>query len=642
MRLSRRLSHVSLLMATLTLMGVATSIQASTINTSWKGGTGNWSMSTDWTNGVPNNRGGNVYDATIDSGGTDLVSLDINATIASLVLGGSSGSSILENAGGKAEGLEVTGATTINSTGDLIFGNSSTLKFDGGLTDGGQFNLSGATATITGSLTLKSGSSATVSGGSTLTVNGSLTNNSTSFETGSGTGNKVTVSGGFTNSGSLFLFGTSDTLTVTKTLTNNAGATLQLDGSGNEVANIGMLVNSGSVTVGTGNTLNLTNQATGITDVSAGSTLTVKGTLKAGSANGLAKLGSVEGTLNLENGQTTADTPGGGTLTVASGGSLVLNNSGTTLTTLTVNGALSDSGNVTLNPGATLNLTQGMSQLAGGLFLQNGKTTSITPSGGTMTLKAGSTLVVQEASGLTVNGNLTNNSTSFETGSGTGNKVTVSGGFTNSGSLLLFGTADTLTVTKTLTNNAGATLQMANSGQVANINTLSNSGTFNIGGGTANINTLSNSGTGVLDISIGGTTIGTQFGHFTITGAAGLKGALNVAEINGFTPTVGETFDIMNFASKAGIFSSCNGQSGGTTCSINSTEHFMVEYDTTDVTLKVVPGASSVTLDGIPGATAWASSAQAASTTPEPSTLLMLGSSVLGLAGVVRRRLLKP
>ena len=169
MRLSRRLSRVGFLMAALALMGVAISIHASTINTSWKGGTGNWSVSTDWTNGVPNNRGGNVYNATIDSGGTDVVSLDINATIASLALGGMSGSSsTLENLSGKAESLEVTGATTINSTGDLIFGNSSTLKFDGGLTDGGQFNLSGAAATITGSLALNSGSSATVSGGSTL------------------------------------------------------------------------------------------------------------------------------------------------------------------------------------------------------------------------------------------------------------------------------------------------------------------------------------------------------------------------------------------------------------------------------------------------------------------------------------------
>ena len=184
MRLGRRLCHIGSLMATLALVGGAIGIHAGTINSSWKGGTGNWSVPADWTNGVPNNGGGNVYNATIDSGGSDLVSLDIHATIASLVLGGTSGSSTLQNLLGKAESFEVTGATTINRTGVLTFGNSSALKFDGGLTAGGQFNLNGATATIGGSGTWKSGSSADISGGSTLTVNGTLTNSSPAFTQG--------------------------------------------------------------------------------------------------------------------------------------------------------------------------------------------------------------------------------------------------------------------------------------------------------------------------------------------------------------------------------------------------------------------------------------------------------------------------
>src|SRR5215472_1526796 len=296
MRFGRRLSRVGVLMATLTQVGGAISIHASTISSAWKGGTGNWSVSTDWTNGVPKNGGGNVYNATIDSGLTDLVSLDINATIASLVLGGTSGSSTLQNLSGKAESLEVIGATTINSTGVLTFGNASTLKFDGGLTDSGQFHVTGATATIGGSLTLNSGSTAEVSGGSTLTVNGNLTNKSTSFYTGypNGGGNRLTVNGGFTNSGSLYMYGSTeggagDTLKVTGALTNSAGAFLSLQDNSADVASVGTLSNSGSVYVGTGTTLNLTNQPNGVTDVLAGSTLTVKGTLNAGSANGLAK-----------------------------------------------------------------------------------------------------------------------------------------------------------------------------------------------------------------------------------------------------------------------------------------------------------------------------------------------------------------
>jgi hypothetical protein len=272
----------------------------------------------------------------------------------------------------------------------------------------------------------------------------------------------------------------------------------------------------------------------------------------------------------------------------------------------------------------------------------------------------------------------------------------------------MFGSpGDTLKVIGTLTNNAGATLDLANSGEVAKIGALSNLGTFNINGGTANTNTLSNSGTvnisgstalnvtgtgskyiqtagtttddgsltlpssgtlslnggslfgkgtitgavtssgtitpgdsssntgiltdkgaytqnsaAVLDIDIGGTIAGTQFDQLTISGAASLNGALNVAEINGFTPTVGQTFDIMNFASKGGIFSSCNGHSGGTTCSINSTEHFVVEYNATNVMLQVASGALSAH----------------ASQTPEPSTLLTLGSGLLLLVHYARGR----
>ena len=46
-------------------------------NSTWNGGTGNWSNATDWTpNQVPNNGGGNMYNVMIDSGNTAKVILD--------------------------------------------------------------------------------------------------------------------------------------------------------------------------------------------------------------------------------------------------------------------------------------------------------------------------------------------------------------------------------------------------------------------------------------------------------------------------------------------------------------------------------------------------------------------------------------
>jgi hypothetical protein len=367
--------------------------------------------------------------------------------------------------------------------------------------------------------------------------------------------------------------GGGDTLNVTGTLTNAAGATLYLYDGSNDVASIGTLSNSGSVYIGTGATLNLTNQPNGITDVVAGSSLTVNGTFTAGSASGLAKLGSIEGTLTLGNGQTTADTPGSGTLTVASGGALTLNNSGTTLS---VTGTLNDAGTVTVNSGTTLNATQSMTDLPasgtfqlngntnalakltsveGLLYLLNGQTTSVTPNGGTLTLNSGSAEYIGTASGLTVNGNLTNNSTSFYMGYayGGGNTLTVTGGFANNGSLYMWGSiygggGDTLNVTGTLTNAAGATLYLYDgSNDVANVHALNNSGTIYLGSGT------------VLNLTAGGTetnngtiNVGSGSGPATlnIKGSVTLSGAGNVilSDNSGNLITASATTDVLTSA----------------------------------------------------------------------------------------------
>jgi hypothetical protein len=74
--------------------------------------------------------------------------------------------------------------------------------------------------------------------------------------------------------------------------------------------NVATLANSGVLEVDEGATLNLTAQPNGVTDVLGGSQLILYGTLKAGSANGLAKLNSIEGLLVVGNGQTFTDTPG--------------------------------------------------------------------------------------------------------------------------------------------------------------------------------------------------------------------------------------------------------------------------------------------------------------------------------------------
>ena len=333
-------------------------------NSSWNGGTGTWNTAGSWTpSGVPNNGGGHTYNVTIDSGGSDVVTLNISPTINLLNLGGASGGSAeLTDASGSPETLTITGALTINATGDLDLENGSTV--------------SAASATNTGILRLQ--------GGSSLSVSGNLTNSN------------------FLGT-DYYCCSTGSSLTVTGTLTNNTGANFYV-GTNNVPANdtdsVGTLVNNGMVYVGTGSILKLTNQANGITDIAAGSLISNSGTISAGANNGFYKLASIEGELQLENGKSTADTST--TLTIASGGTLDLQNgSSFSVANITNSGtvdtdyfccgtgsSLTVSGTFTNNSGATFNVgtngpaddTDSVGTLVnnGNVYVGNGSTLNLT------------------------------------------------------------------------------------------------------------------------------------------------------------------------------------------------------------------------------------------------------------------------
>jgi len=92
--------------------------------------------------------------------------------------------------------------------------------------------------------------------------------------------------------------------------------------------------------------------------------------------------------------------------------------------------------------------------------------------------------------------------------------------------------------------------------------------------------------TGTMNVSIGGTTVGTQYSQLQVTGAASLGGTLTAAEVNAFTPTMGQTFTVLKAASITGVFAN-------STIAINGSEHFVVSYTSTSVVLTVVSGAAS-------------------------------------------------
>jgi hypothetical protein len=256
---------------------------------------------------------------------------------------------------------DVMNVGTLSNTGFLDVDTGATLNLTGqpnGVTDvvsGSELDVYGTfkAGTANGLAKLNSVEGTLVIGnGQTFTDtpgSGTLTNsNVLDLEEGS----NVTVSGNLTNSGTLETnirnqesSGHPNTLTVTGTLTNNIGATTYIGyyNDTTDVMNVGTLVNNGNLDIYAGATLNLTNQPNGVTDVVGGSELDVYGTLKAGSANGLAKLNSVEGTLVIGNGQTLADTPGSGTLT--NSGTLDLEEG----SNVTVSGNLTNSGTLETN-----------------------------------------------------------------------------------------------------------------------------------------------------------------------------------------------------------------------------------------------------------------------------------------------------
>jgi hypothetical protein len=67
---------------------------------------------------------------------------------------------------------------------------------------------------------------------------------------------------------------------------------------------------------------------------------------------------------------------------------------------------------------------------------------------------------------------------------------------------------------------------------------------------------------GELHIEIGGNTPGAQYDQLNISGDATLDGKLSISLIDGFTPEVGDTFDIMTYESHSGQFATADGLFG--------------------------------------------------------------------------------
>ena len=94
---------------------------------------------------------------------------------------------------------------------------------------------------------------------------------------------------------------------------------------------------------------------------------------------------------------------------------------------------------------------------------------------------------------------------------------------------------------------------------------------------------------GALLIEIAGPAAG-QFDALAVGGAAALDGALEVSLSGGYLPAVGETFEILTFAGRAGTFASATG------LDLGAGRAFEIGYNDTAVTLTTVPEPAAAAL----------------------------------------------
>jgi len=160
---------------------------------------------------------------------------------------------------------------------------------------------------------------------------------------------------------------------------------------------------------------------------------------------------------------------------------------------------------------------------------------------------------------------------------------------TNSARLILDGAGARLTrelsgtsALANLSSNAAAgVLILRNGAGLTTSGSFANEGSLSIG--TASTVTTNGAfaqhGDGSLTVEIGGTPTSGLFGRLVSTGAALLDGTLNVRLVNSYVPEEGQSYSILRFASRSGIFAAING------LSVADTRIFEAVYDETSLTL---------------------------------------------------------
>ena len=624
------------------------------------------------------NQSGNLYlsndSMTVGASSTNLGTLAIEY-----------GSSVQVN--GDFSNVTTLNMGQANDSGSNMLTISGTLNNAGTMNVGYQAVAAGGAGTIlarslnnTGIITLAQGF-----GPSSLQITGNGTNAGTISVTSAAA---FSVAGNLTNSGTLQTgpgtFTCCESITI-GTLTNTSTGTLSLAPDGT-VVTIGTLQNQGQINLAGyqgegGSTLHVTGDATnnGLIALDGIVTMSVSGTLTNGSGalinfmgeSATLSAGSVSnsGTISLgccvETFQVSGALQNSGTIstivqsTIQAGS---LTNSGSFQlegSTLQVGGNVNNSGTIYTSSGggvsSTVNIVGRLTNSAAGDFSLGGNgdvaNISFINNAGTVFLASGTS--------LTVTGGARSSANTLPGFLNTG-IVDISSGATISSPLSFTQTSGQTTVDGTLRVSSRGLIDFAGGSVYGNEGTLQgtviSNAALNIGdapmlvGQMAILGNYTQLANGSLTFDIAGPANG-QYDQLNLSGNAQLNGLMTVDLLHGYVPQIGNTFDIMNFASASGTFSSVVG------LPINGQEHFVLEYNPTNLTLDVEAGqilgptvsghgAFSANDPFIPSGeqTGDGDSLNAsnnngpAGSTPEPGSIVLFGSGLVGVAAIFRRR----
>jgi hypothetical protein len=220
-----------------------------------------------------------------------------------------------------------------------------------------------------------------------------------------------------------------------------------------------------------------------------------------------------------------------GTLNNNSGGLIDFQGDGTTLETDSV---ISNAGAIRKSSGA------GTTTLHG--FVTN--TGTIEADSGTLDIRASA----EEVNGTTLTAGTWNALNGASLVFPPGTSIT-----TNQASITLGGKGASFPAIANLSSNTGS-LSLINGASFTSAGDFSNTGSLTLGAGSS-LDVVGNFTQGAsqpLTFDIGGTPASGDFGQLNATGTATLAGSISASFVNGFSPTAGNNYSIVTYASQTG------------------------------------------------------------------------------------------